>query len=129
MGLRAEKFKLLDPGLGKTFERGAAITLKQYLEAANARGALGVRMKKFHETYDLLLTPSLAVLPFTAGKLVPDGMGDAYWTAWTPFSRSEEHTSELQSLMRISYAVFCLTKKTKKHQIQATASTAYTTTQ
>src|SRR3546814_4491966 len=28
--------------------------------------------------------------------------------------RSEEHTSELQSLMRISYAVFCLKKKTKK---------------
>src|SRR3546814_6542071 len=30
-------------------------------------------------------------------------------------SRSEEHTSELQSLMRISYAVFCLNKK-KKHK-------------
>src|SRR3546814_5220655 len=29
------------------------------------------------------------------------------------FARSEEHTSELQSLMRISYAVFCLTKKNK----------------
>src|SRR3546814_6936081 len=29
------------------------------------------------------------------------------------FSRSEEHTSELQSLMRISYAVFCLKKKTQ----------------
>src|SRR3546814_2443103 len=29
--------------------------------------------------------------------------------------RSEEHTSELQSLMRISYAVFCLTKKNKQH--------------
>src|SRR3546814_8410450 len=29
-------------------------------------------------------------------------------------SRSEEHTSELQSLMRISYAVFCLKKKTRK---------------
>src|SRR3546814_5885011 len=28
-----------------------------------------------------------------------------------PATRSEEHTSELQSLMRISYAVFCLTKK------------------
>src|SRR3546814_8822101 len=28
-----------------------------------------------------------------------------------PLCRSEEHTSELQSLMRISYAVFCLTKK------------------
>src|SRR3546814_8040433 len=30
------------------------------------------------------------------------------------FERSEEHTSELQSLMRISYAVFCLKKKTKR---------------
>src|SRR3546814_20551248 len=30
------------------------------------------------------------------------------------FSRSEEHTSELQSLMRISYAVFCLKKKKNK---------------
>src|SRR3546814_12596228 len=31
-----------------------------------------------------------------------------------PFQRSEEHTSELQSLMRISYAVFCLKKKIKQ---------------
>src|SRR3546814_9294988 len=30
---------------------------------------------------------------------------------YAPFYRSEEHTSELQSLMRISYAVFCLKKK------------------
>src|SRR3546814_2166015 len=33
--------------------------------------------------------------------------------------RSEEHTSELQSLMRISYAVFCLKKTKKKHQTLA----------
>src|SRR3546814_971094 len=33
--------------------------------------------------------------------------------------RSEEHTSELQSLMRISYAVFCLKKKTQKNQQHA----------
>src|SRR3546814_5574574 len=35
-----------------------------------------------------------------------------------PPPRSEEHTSELQSLMRISYAVFCLKKKTKHHYEQ-----------
>src|SRR3546814_1379613 len=35
-------------------------------------------------------------------------------------SRSEEHTSELQSLMRISYAVFCLTKKKPKIEKQNT---------
>src|SRR3546814_1597618 len=39
------------------------------------------------------------------GRWPPDRLGDA---------RSEEHTSELQSLMRISYAVFCL-KKTNSH--------------
>src|SRR3546814_8489179 len=33
-------------------------------------------------------------------------------------NRSEEHTSELQSLMRISYAVFCLKKKKKTNQIR-----------
>src|SRR3546814_5890242 len=33
------------------------------------------------------------------------------------FARSEEHTSELQSLMRISYAVFCLKKKNNKQQL------------
>src|SRR3546814_5468442 len=37
----------------------------------------------------------------------PGGDGDV-------LARSEEHTSELQSLMRISYAVFCLKKKKKK---------------
>src|SRR3546814_2902605 len=35
-------------------------------------------------------------------------------------SRSEEHTSELQSLMRISYAVFCLKKKKNKQYTQYT---------
>src|SRR3546814_3462343 len=37
--------------------------------------------------------------------------------------RSEEHTSELQSLMRISYAVFCLKKKTKPKQKHYTYKT------
>src|SRR3546814_2061995 len=36
--------------------------------------------------------------------------------------RSEEHTSELQSLMRISYAVFCLKKKTKTSRVRNTQS-------
>src|SRR3546814_1769555 len=37
--------------------------------------------------------------------------------------RSEEHTSELQSLMRISYAVFCLKKKNKNHHNHTTLDT------
>src|SRR3546814_6561281 len=56
-----------------------------------------------------------------AGKVPSNRMLDAYkdeenmrriWEEITKFAvRSEEHTSELQSLMRISYAVFCLKKK------------------
>src|SRR3546814_8069313 len=38
----------------------------------------------------------------------------------SPSPRSEEHTSELQSLMRISYAVFCLTKKQSTNNVQQT---------
>src|SRR3546814_5635991 len=37
--------------------------------------------------------------------------------------RSEEHTSELQSLMRISYAIFCLTKKTKHYNSNTNTKT------
>src|SRR3546814_8421655 len=39
------------------------------------------------------------------------------------YRRSEEHTSELQSLMRISYAVFCLKKKTIRHTTHYPSST------
>src|SRR3546814_9507337 len=39
--------------------------------------------------------------------------------------RSEEHTSELQSLMRNSYAVFCLKKKTKNKHAHITTTTLY----
>src|SRR3546814_10216629 len=56
----------------------------------------------------------------------PVGGDDDYWQDETPQTmlideveaiwRSEEHTSELQSLMRISYAVFCLKKKKKKNK-------------
>src|SRR3546814_4376999 len=47
---------------------------------------------------------------FFLGEDIADPYGGAFKI------RSEEHTSELQSLMRISYAVFCLQKKTKKHR-------------
>src|SRR3546814_3195421 len=48
----------------------------------------------------------------------------------TPGARSEEHTSELQSLMRISYAVFCLKKKKthKRHHTSTLTRKEYETT-
>src|SRR3546814_5303366 len=51
------------------------------------------------------------VRPEVHGKTAPIG------------DRSEEHTSELQSLMRISYAVFCLKKKNRKHKTSPNTTT------
>src|SRR3546814_5958642 len=53
-----------------------------------------------------------AVLPVTALRALAAALLMATGLYW----RSEEHTSELQSLMRISSAVFCLTKKKEKQQ-------------
>src|SRR3546814_1479307 len=46
-----------------------------------------------------------------------------------PLARSEEHTSELQSLMRYSYAVFCLNKKNKQTNNRLTSNTNSKTNQ
>src|SRR3546814_4684449 len=46
-----------------------------------------------------------------------DDRRNLHGPAWAVDFRSEEHTSELQSLMRISYAVFCLKKKKHKQEI------------
>src|SRR3546814_6524989 len=52
-------------------------------------------------------------VPVSLGCILPDGRLRCGYHGWTfdGATRSEEHTSELQSLMRISYAVFCLKKK------------------
>src|SRR3546814_5793662 len=59
-----------------------------------------------------LTAPSI-LLTTSAGK--PFGPITEYQFVTSKPLRSEEHTSELQSLMRISYAVFCLKKKTHQY--------------
>src|SRR3546814_7447893 len=54
-----------------------------------------------------------AIGPDREGKQDRDEQEEGDRQACAAVARSEEHTSELQSLMRISYAVFCLKKKTR----------------
>src|SRR3546814_5997909 len=67
--------------------------------------------------------PAIAACPKDHGwkREKRDG---AYWCFGA--NRSEEHTSELQSLMRISYAVFCLKKKKHTHQNSTLDTHTYT---
>src|SRR3546814_8461438 len=65
------------------------------------------------------VTPETTAATFTEGVAIPEYVFIAFQMTFAAITialvlRSEEHTSELQSLMRISYAVFCLKKK-KKH--------------
>src|SRR3546814_4013349 len=74
----------------------------------------------------IMRKPDKAVLLITHYQRLLDVVKPDFVHVLSAGRRSEEHTSELQSLMRISYAVFCLKKKTKKKKITNT-NTPHTT--
>jgi aspartyl-tRNA(Asn)/glutamyl-tRNA(Gln) amidotransferase subunit A len=76
----------VDPGLRRTAALGAGFSAADYLDATAVRMDLGVRMGRFHETYDVLLTPTLPLPAFQAGQDVPDGWSSPDWTSWTPYT-------------------------------------------
>src|SRR3546814_6619618 len=77
------------------------------VSSALASGDLWVPTSRIHRSLEDLLRPRVPATTKTPVPLprIPRLSADEW-------IRSEEHTSELQSLMRISYAVFCLKKKT-----------------
>src|SRR3546814_1863644 len=87
-----------------------------------------LRLSAIIVTHDLAVARLLAdrLMVMKDGKVVESGLTDQVLDdphhSYT--QRSEEHTSELQSLMRISYAVFCLKKK-KKEYIYSIANNIY----
>ncbi|MGE0006819.1 MAG: amidase [Parvibaculaceae bacterium] len=85
--LPEDRKALLDPGLADVVRQSLAITPEEYFDAVKARGALGVEMRRFMQKYDLLVTPTLPIPAFEAGRLSPaDTDGTGKWVNWTPFS-------------------------------------------
>ncbi|MDO0933405.1 amidase [Streptomyces sp. DG2A-72] len=78
--------ELLDPGLREICALGSRYSALDYLAAVDVRMELGRRMGQFHESYDLLVTPTLPITAFEAGAEVPKGSGHRRWTGWTPFT-------------------------------------------
>lgn len=85
-GLGARQRDALDPGLREVCEEGAARSALDYLAAVDERMALGRAMGRFHETYDLLVTPTMPGTAFGLGREVPEGSPYRRWTGWTPFT-------------------------------------------
>jgi len=81
-----DKKALLEPALRDVVEQGAKFTLHDYLSAVKARETLGSQMRRFMESYDFILTPTLAVPTFEVGLIAPKGYDARQWMDWTPFS-------------------------------------------
>jgi len=77
---------LVDPGLADMAQEGVRSTPADLYTAEAERRALGIHMQRFFERYDLLLTPTVGVLPFTAGQEVPDRARYPRWIDWAGFS-------------------------------------------
>jgi aspartyl-tRNA(Asn)/glutamyl-tRNA(Gln) amidotransferase subunit A len=85
-GITPAERALLDPGLAASVEKGARFSAVDYAVADAARFELGHRMSLFHQRYDLLLTPSVAVPALPVGELLTDPTRESEWIDWTPFS-------------------------------------------
>lgn len=79
----------MDEIVARVIEQAAAYSVEDYVAALAAREALAARMRAFHETYDLLLTPTMATLPLPIGS--GPGPNDAHWyqingDIWSPYT-------------------------------------------
>src|SRR3546814_3949367 len=114
-------------GLGFSFCRETVNALEARISSRTGHVYANVRQPLIHTLNLAHLMPLSAVWagPAQNAHLSGPPLLYAQTTGSTPFRlsthigdvghRSEEHTSELQSLMRISYAVFCLKKKNQHH--------------
>ncbi|WP_438293682.1 amidase [Streptomyces sp. HUAS TT7] len=84
--LGSQQRELLDPGLRQMAVRGARLSALELLAAQTARLELGRRMACFHQRFDLLVTPTLPITAFEAGREAPAGSALHRWTGWTPFT-------------------------------------------
>ena len=79
--------ELSDPALLEAAAQSHAVSVFDTIRAQLHRAHLHNVMAKFHETYDLLLTPSLPLPAFEVGDLVPrSGDWGTAWCDWAPFS-------------------------------------------
>src|SRR3546814_993869 len=97
------------------FRSGARPAVRRRLRLEQPRRCLGNGAGRLHDRAAARRATGTAAARAGAQRGWP--RRPAAWLRPGASERSEEHTSELQSLMRISYAVFCLKKKKKNLQI------------
>jgi aspartyl-tRNA(Asn)/glutamyl-tRNA(Gln) amidotransferase subunit A len=82
----AEREKM-DEGLRRMADKGRHTSLADYLSAHTQRTELALHMLRFHQRYDLLLTPQMPVPAIEAGRVTPaDGRFGDDWINWSPYT-------------------------------------------
>ncbi len=77
----------MDPGFLRMAEDGRKYSLADYLAAYTARADLANTTLRFHEKYDLLLTPQMPIPAFEVSHVTPpDGSYGDRWIAWSPYT-------------------------------------------
>lgn len=76
----------MDPGLVAIAEIGRRFSAQQFLAAEHVRAELKVTMARFHERYDVLLSPTMPITALPAGIDFPAGESMSDWTDWSPFT-------------------------------------------
>lgn len=77
---------IFDPGLVRLAEANRSRSAVDLLEANRRRDTLGLAMSLFHQRFDLLVTPTVPIPAFEAGRNVPPGWPEPHWPSWTPFT-------------------------------------------
>src|SRR5262245_231098 len=85
-GIPEAKRHLFERDFADVVSSASSISLDDYLGAIARRGQLGATMRQFMARFDLLVTPTLPIPAFEAGKLSPKIDDNGKWVNWTPFT-------------------------------------------
>ncbi|WP_152364562.1 amidase [Microlunatus speluncae] len=76
----------IDPGLRRGAEYGRTLSASDYLDATAVRMRLGTLMGELHESYDVLVTPTMPLAAFPLGRDAPPDWPSDDWTSWTSYT-------------------------------------------
>jgi len=81
----ADRHEAMDPDMRRLGEYGRTLHHMEYLEAEYERGLIGAAMGRFHDRYDLMITPAEPIAAFAINAQVA-ALGEADWIDWTPYT-------------------------------------------
>ncbi|MEI9982003.1 MAG: amidase [Aliidongia sp.] len=103
-GFTPEQRLAIDPGLQAMAEAGRKFSAADYVNAAKARDGHTITVNRLFERYDLILTPTLPITAFEAGRDTPASGPYAGWPGWTPLSHPFNLTRHPAASMPCGFA-------------------------